>query len=121
MNSNINKAATEMRKTKLPIAFRLGERPDRSIDQISTGKVISKRVRRNAIINSSQDKVTERKKAAAIAGLSIGAVTNKSTQASVAPRSRAARSAFSPDSGLSSSNPGATPKNAKKLVNLAIN
>ena len=46
------------------------------------------------MMNSSQLSVTERKKAAAIAGASIGTVTSSTTRISSAPRSRAARSAF---------------------------
>ena len=61
---------------------------------VDTGKVVSKRVSRKEITNSSQEKVTDRKKAAKSAGHSIGAVTRVSTCHSLAPRSRAARSIF---------------------------
>ncbi|MCY1309292.1 hypothetical protein D9M70_593710 [compost metagenome] len=44
------------------------------------------------MMNSSQLKVTDRKKAARIDGISIGAVTSAITLKSLAPRSRAARS-----------------------------
>src|SRR5690606_33280226 len=85
---------TEMRKTTLPMALVLGSRPERSMLQISTGSVTSKRDSRKATMNSSQLKVTERKKAARIDGSSIGAVTSSMTCQSFAPRSRAARSIF---------------------------
>ena len=87
-------AEIETRKTSDPTALVAGERPERSIDQISTGSVTSKRVRRKAMMNSSQLKVTDRKKAAASAGASIGAAMCQRICASFAPRSRAARSAF---------------------------
>ncbi|MCY1300105.1 hypothetical protein D9M70_496630 [compost metagenome] len=74
------------------MALVLGLRPERSMLQISTGSVTSKRDSRKAMMNSSQLKVTERKKAARIDGISIGAVTNTITLKSLAPRSRAARS-----------------------------
>ena len=44
-----------------PTALVLGSRPDRSRLQISTGKVTSKRDSRKAMMNSSQENVTERK------------------------------------------------------------
>ena len=76
------------------MALSRGDRPERSIDQISTGRVTSNRVSRKAMMNSSQDSVTDRKNAARIAGASIGTATSSTTCASPAPRSRAARSAF---------------------------
>ena len=76
----------------LPTALVFGLRPERRRLQISTGSVTSKRDRRKAIRNSSHEKVTERKKAAAMPGASIGAVTSAITWKSFAPRSRAARS-----------------------------
>src|SRR6056297_2374753 len=84
-SSRIKTTVTDTRKTRLPIAFRRGERPERSIDQISTGRVTSKRVSRKAIMNSSQLKVIDRKKAAAMAGISIGTVISSTTCASFAP------------------------------------
>ena len=76
------------------MALVFGLRPDRSRLQISTGSVVSKRVSRKAMTNSSHEKVIDRKKLANSAGHSIGAVTRRSTCHSRAPRSRAARSIF---------------------------
>jgi len=70
----------------------LGVRPERSRFQISTGKVVSNRVSRKEITNSSQENVIDRKKAANRAGHITGTVIMASTCHSAAPRSRAARS-----------------------------
>ena len=64
------------------------------MDQISTGRVTSKRLTMKAMMNSSQEKVIERKKLANRAGQRIGTVTSSNTCHSAAPRSRAARSMF---------------------------
>ena len=47
--------------------------------QISTGSVVSKRVSRKEMTNSSQEKVIDRKKLAKIAGHSTGTLTRNST------------------------------------------
>ena len=57
-------STTETAKTSEPTALVLGLRPERSRFQISTGRVVSKRVSRKEITNSSQEKVIERKKLA---------------------------------------------------------
>ena len=85
---------TETPKTIEPMAFVLGLRPERSRLQISTGRVVSKRVSRNEMTNSSQEKVMDRKKPAKSAGHSMGAVMWVSTCQSFAPKSLAARSMF---------------------------
>src|SRR6185369_14305831 len=82
----------EIPNTREPTALVLGLRPARRRFQISTGSVVSNRVSRNAMTNSSQEKVIDRKKLANKAGHNIGAVTSARTCHSCAPRSRAARS-----------------------------
>jgi len=62
--------------------------------QISTGSVTSNLLTMKAMMNSSHEKVTDRKKLAKIAGHSIGTDTSSITCHSPAPRSRAARSAL---------------------------
>src|SRR5262245_43142481 len=84
----------EVAKTTLPAAFVFGESPLRSMLQISIGSVTSKRVSRKEIINSSQEKVSDKNKLANMAGQSKGAVIRMRTCQSRAPRSRAARSMF---------------------------
>ena len=72
-----------------------GRIQDRTVkwqSQISTGKVVSKRVSRKEITNSSHENVIDRKNAAKSAGHNMGAVIKHSTVMSPAPRSRAARS-----------------------------
>ncbi len=59
-------------KTSEPTALVFGLRPDLSRPQISTGRVVSNRVSRKAITNSSQEKVMARKKLANRAGQSMG-------------------------------------------------
>ncbi len=61
---------------------------------ISTGSVTSNRESKKDIKNSSQLKVTDRKNAARIDGISIGTVTSLITWKLLAPRSRAALSMF---------------------------
>ena len=56
-------------KTRLPTALVLGLSPLRSKLQISTGRVTSKRLTSKAIMNSSQDRVNERKNEAIKASL----------------------------------------------------
>ena len=79
-------------KTSEPTALVFGLRPERSRFQISTGNVVSKRVSRKEITNSSQENVIDRKKLANSAGHMTGTVISSSTFHSGAPRSRAARS-----------------------------
>ena len=92
VSSNSKTSTIETAKTSEPTALVLGLRPERSRFQISTGSVVSKRVSRKEMTNSSQEKVIDRKKPAKSAGAMTGTVTSASTFHSGAPRSRAARS-----------------------------
>src|SRR6185369_15836054 len=91
-NSTATSIRIEQRKMNEPTALVCGLRPPRSMVQMTIGKVTSKRVTRKAMMNSSQESVKQRQKAATRAGAIIGMVTWVSTRKVEAPRSLAAHS-----------------------------
>ena len=65
---------------------------NRNNDHIYTGNVVSVPVKKNAIINSSKDKVKPSNKLAIIPGYTRGRITRRNVPIGVSPRSRDASS-----------------------------